>query len=97
LWQPHPQKVVASKKWYLQTGVEMSEEQDPLASAVALELASKFWSEAIAGGAITQEEAKALIPVCLITPPEMDVAEYMSSLVGPLDRVLKFAEGQPNV
>jgi hypothetical protein len=49
-----------------------------------------FWAGAIAAGALTEDEAKLLIPVVLVTPEGQDTPQYLQSLIAPLQRMLDY-------
>ena len=61
---------------------------EELNAVVESVLAEPFWGGAIAAGVITEAEAKALIPVVLVTPDDMETPTYLASLLDPMQRML---------
>lgn len=63
---------------------------DPLKSAVDTAILAEFWQEALKRGVLTEAEARALIPVVLVTPADMETPGYLASLIGPMQRMVDF-------
>jgi hypothetical protein len=54
-----------------------------------------FWAGAIARFAITEEDARRLIPVVLVTPQGEETPAYLASLIEPMQRLLDYEAQNP--
>lgn len=68
---------------------------EELNAVVESVIAEPFWQGAIARFAITEEDARRLIPLVLITPEGEETPAYLASLIEPMQRLLDYETKNP--
>ncbi len=68
---------------------------EELNSVVDSVIAEPFWAGALERKVITEEEARRLIPVVMVTPDGEETPNYLASLIDPMQRLLAYETKSP--